>query len=88
MNADGSVLKNQKISTLEGGFDETLSSKDFFGYGVAGIGDYNNDTIPDIAVSAPAASNRSIYIIHLNRDGTVKDFVKNSHITAQGLSAV
>nr|WP_321243160.1 integrin alpha [uncultured Psychroserpens sp.] len=88
MNNDGSVLFNQKISMLEGGFNETLNAGNFFGYGVAGIGDYDNDGIPDIAVSSPVPPNNSLYIIHLNEDGTVKDFVKNENIIAQGLSAI
>ena len=88
MNADGSVLSNQKISALEGGFNEALNAGNFFGYGVAGIGDYDGDGIPDIAVSAPVPPNNSLYIIHLNSDGTVKNFVKNENIIAQGLSAI
>lgn len=88
MNNDGTVQSNQKISMLEGGFADTLNVGNFFGYGVAGIGDYDNDGIPDIAVSAPVPPNRAIYIIHLNANGTVKNFVKNNNITAQGLSAV
>ena len=88
MNTDGSVLSNQKISTLEGGFNETLNAGNFFGYGVAGIGDYDSDGIPDIAVSSPVPPNNSLYIIHLNGDGTVKDFVKNENIIAQGLTAI
>ena len=88
MNRDGTVQSNQKISMLEGGFNETLLENNFFGYGVAGIGDYDRDGIPDVAISAPASDNRAIYIIHLQRDGSVKDFVKNSDITAQGLSAI
>jgi hypothetical protein len=84
MNNDGTVQSNQKISATEGGFSDTLDSGDFFGYGVAGIGDYDNDNIPDIAVTAV---NR-IYIIHLNRAGTVKNFVKNLNINSQGLSAI
>nr|WP_299068587.1 FG-GAP-like repeat-containing protein [uncultured Allomuricauda sp.] len=88
MNTDGSVLSNQKISTLEGGFNETLNAGNFFGYGVAGIGDYDGDGIPDIAVSSPVPPNNSLYIIHLNEDGTVKDFVKNENIIAQGLTAI
>jgi len=88
MNSDGSVSSNQKISNLEGGFNETLLEGNFFGYGVAGVGDYNDDGIPDIAVSATNSTNRALYIIHLNSDGTVKNFVKNSNIIAQGLSAI
>jgi len=88
MNRDGTVSTHQKISMLEGNFNETLTEGNFFGYGVAGIGDYNDDSIPDIAVSAPTQSNTAIYIIHLNRDGTVKSFVKNTNVIAQGLSAI
>ncbi|MEO0473140.1 MAG: T9SS type A sorting domain-containing protein [Bacteroidota bacterium] len=88
MNSDGTVSHNQKISMLDGGFNETLLANNFFGYGVAGIGDYNADGIPDIAVSAPASANVALYIIHLHTDGTVKSFVKNPNIRAQGLSAV
>lgn len=86
MNTDGTVQSNQKISALEGGFNETLNADDYFGYGVAGIGDYDGDGVPDIAVSAFTSS--SLYIIHLNKNGTVKDYVKNSNIVAQGLSAI
>ena len=88
MNNDGTVQSNQKISMLEGGFTDVLNPSNFFGYGVAGIGDYDNDNIPDIAVAAPTPPNNSIYIIHLNSDGTVKNYVKNTNIACQGLSAV
>ena len=88
MNNDGTVQSNQKISATQGGFTDTLLANNFFGYGVAGIGDYDGDNIPDIAVSAPASTNIALYIIHLNINGTVKSFVKNSNIMAQGLSAV
>ncbi len=88
MNSDGSVSSNQKISTEEGNFDETLNAGNFFGYGVAGVGDYNDDGIPDIAVSAPTSPNNSLYIIHLDTNGKVKSYVKNENINAQGLTAI
>lgn len=88
MNSDGTVQSHQKISMLEGGFTETLNAGNFFGYGVAGIGDYDADGIPDIAVSSPVPPNNSLYIIHLNADGTVKDYVKNQNIIANGLTAI
>ena len=88
MNADGTVNSHQKISSLEGNFSEQLVERSFFGYGVAGIGDYDGDNIPDVAVSAPAAPVPAIYILHLNADGTVKSMVKNLRIVGQGLSAV
>lgn len=88
LNNDGTVQSNQKISMLEGGFTEVLSPSSFFGYGVAGIGDYDNDSIPDIAVSAPGPGSNALYIIHLNSNGTVKSYVKNTGIVAQGLTAI
>ncbi len=88
MNSDGTVQSNQKISMLAGNFNDTLVQSNFFGYGVAGIGDYDGDTIPDIAVTAPGANRNSLYIIHLNSNGTVKNYVKNTGITGFGLSAI
>ncbi|WP_159019180.1 integrin alpha [Algibacter sp. L3A6] len=88
MNNDGTVKANQKISMLSGGFSEVLNEGNFFGYGVAGIGDYDDDGIPDIAVAAPVAPNNALYIIHLKADGTVKNFVKNENINANGLSSI
>tara|TARA_R110000868_G_scaffold113925_1_gene305691 strand:- start:33 stop:452 length:420 start_codon:yes stop_codon:yes gene_type:complete len=43
MNSDGTVQSNQKISATQGGFTDTLLTNNFFGYGVAGIGDYDGD---------------------------------------------
>ena len=88
MNNDGTVQGTQKISMLEGGFTEILNAGNFFGYGVAGIGDYDADGVPDIAVSSPVPPNNSLYIIHLNVDGTVKNYVKNQNIIANGLTAI
>jgi hypothetical protein len=88
MNESGTVKHSQKISALEGGLNEQLEEGDFFGYGVAGIGDYNDDDIPDVAVSLFGRSNQAIYVLHLNTDGTVLSKVKNNNIIAQGLSAM
>lgn len=88
MNNNGTVKSNQKISMLAGGFTDTLYAGSFFGYGVAGVGDYNSDGIPDIAVSATKVPNSVIYILHLDTNGTVKSYVKNQNITSQGLSAI
>lgn len=88
MNHNGTVKSNQKISMLEGDFTDTLTTSSFFGYGVAGIGDYNADGIPDIAVSANHVPNGVIYILHLDTNGKVKSLVKNQNIVSQGLSAI
>ncbi len=87
MNNDGTVQSNQKISMLEGGFTGTLTTGNNFGYGVAGIGDYDNDGIPDIAVAAPLVT-PTLYIIHLNADGTVKSHVRNDNVNCIGITAV
>lgn len=88
MNADGSVESSQKISMLHGNFSDVLIAGSFFGYGVAGIGDYDGDNIPDIAVSAPSGVIPIIYILHLNSDGTIKSMIRNTDIVAEGLSAI
>lgn len=88
MNNDGTVQGNQKISMLEGGFTGILTEGNNFGYGVAGIGDYDNDGIPDIAVAAPLTNDFAVYILHLNADGTVKSHVKNTGIPCLGITAV
>jgi hypothetical protein len=88
MNHDGTVQGNQKISMLEGGFTDTLHEGNFFGYGVAGVGDIDSDGTPDIAVTSPVSPNQSLYIIHLYSDGTVKDFIKHENISGQGLAAI
>jgi len=94
MNENGTVRENQKISSLEGDFNEPLSAGSFFGYGVAGIGDYDGDGVPDVAVSAPRGRGGTtdfqpaIYILHLHEDGTVKSSIVSSGIVAQGLSAI
>ena len=72
MNNDATLESNQKISMDNSDFDETLLESNFFGYGVAGIGDYDNNNILDIAVSVPSSSNQALYILHLTRKGKVK----------------
>ncbi len=88
MNDAGSVDSYQKISNLEGSFTEGLLAGNFFGYGVAGLGDIDMDGIPDIAVTAPTNNNQALFVIHLNADGTVKSWIKHEGINGQGLSAL
>jgi len=88
LNNDGTVDDFQKISSLEGGFAETLTAGNFFGYGVAGMGDLDDDGVPDIAVSAPTMPNQALYILYLNPDGTVKNYVKNPGVPGFGLENV
>ena len=76
MNADGTVDRWQKLSMSDGmpvGFE--LDKNDRFGVAVAGIGDLNEDGVPDVAIGAHddddgEGGSGAIYIVFLNADGT------------------
>ena len=77
-NNDGSVKSYQKIVSNSAGFSGYLDSDDRMGISLAKIGDMNGDTIPDLAVGTYLDDDESkdkgaVYIMYLNRDGTVKD---------------
>ncbi len=85
LNADGTVKNHQKISSTDGNFTGAFDDADFFGYAVDSIGDLNNDGITDIVVGAPGdddgGTNRgAVWILFLNRNGTVNDFQKISNL--------
>ncbi len=75
-NADGSVRSSVRIANeLNGG--PTLSIGDHFGSIVKALGDIDGDGIVDIAVGAVDSNfNGSVYIMHLNANGSAKDFTK------------
>ncbi|HHJ16559.1 MAG TPA: hypothetical protein ENJ80_07665 [Gammaproteobacteria bacterium] len=77
MQANGRVGSWQKISRDEGGFDGNVNANDHFGSSVAGIGDLDNDGIPDLAVGAPdsdegGTDRGSVWILFLNAAGRVR----------------
>lgn len=77
MNTDGTVKAEQKISDTEGGFGGALDNTDRFGNSLAGLGDLDGDSIPDLAVGAfgddDGGSGRgAVWVLLLNADGTVK----------------
>jgi hypothetical protein len=77
MSANGTPLRNSKISMTEGGLVADLDTRDQFGRGLAAIGDFDGDGVPDIAVGAcrddDGGVNRgAIYLLFLNRAGGVK----------------
>ena len=81
LNNDGTVKGHQKISHTDGNLGSPLDSQDRFGTSVSGLGDLDNDGVPDLAVGAPgdddAGSDRgAIWILFLNSDGTVKSHHK------------
>ncbi len=81
LNADGTVKTEQKITDIVGGFQGMLDNVDLFGWSIARIGDLDGDGIEDLAAGAPldddggssSDSNRgAVWVLFLNRDGTVK----------------
>ncbi|MDJ0960174.1 MAG: Ig-like domain-containing protein [Acidimicrobiia bacterium] len=87
------VEYTQKISDTDGGLVVTnLSDDDFFGSGVASIGDLDGDGVADFVVGSVGDDDGgpgrgAVYVLFLNADGTVKGEQKISDITG-GLSAV
>lgn len=83
LDSTGHVDSSQKISATTGGFNGTLDVTDYFGNAVAGIGDVDNDGIPDLAVGCYLDDDGegdagAVYILFLNADGTVDDYQKIS----------
>jgi len=82
MNASGSIRESALIPTdASGGPDVPVDSR--FGSSVAGVGDFDGDGVPDLAVGAPgdesqtgAISRGAVHLLMLNTDGTVKNSVK------------
>jgi len=80
MNTDGSVRLQQKISDDSGGLDQPLQDSfaddDQFGGAIAGIGDLDNDGVPDLAVGARyddtgGTDRGAVWLLFMNVDGTV-----------------
>ena len=76
MQGNGRVGSWQKISRDAGGFNGKLNANDHFGAALAGIGDLDNDGIPDLAVGAPeddegGTDRGSVWILFLDSSGRV-----------------
>ena len=85
------VLSKVKISHGTSGLGNILSLKDRFGWSSASLGDLDGDGTCDLAVGAPLDDDGgfdvgAVYILFLNRTGTVKSLQKIS-ATAGGLNA-
>ena len=52
LNTDGTVKKQQKISSREGSFSGMLKNRDLFGTSVANLGDLDGDGVTDLGVGA------------------------------------
>ena len=83
MNPNGTIKSFQKISDTQGGFTGVLDNDDQFGGGVAGIGDWDGDGVPDLAVGAyrdddGGTDRGAVWLLFLNSNGTVKSHQKIS----------
>jgi hypothetical protein len=84
MNADGTVKDQSKISKSNGVLESKLNSGDMFGWDVTGIGDFDRDGVPDIAVGAPGDDDGenqergAFYLVYLEADGAPKAVTKVS----------
>lgn len=88
MNRDGTVKAQQKISSTDGNFQGALHDQDHFGSAVTGVGDIDGDGVNDLAVAASGddagGSNRgAVWILFMNRDGTLKSQQKISQTDGQ-----
>ena len=83
MKVDGKVDSWQKISREAGGFGDNLDADDHFGTAVAGIGDLDNDGIPDLAVGVPGndKDRGGVWILFLDAEGKVQQKQKIAHET-------
>lgn len=82
LNADATVKCHQKISNTEGGFTGILRDEDHIGNSLASIGDIDGDGITDLAVgslwSEVGFHRGTVWLLLMNADGTVKDYIKIS----------
>jgi PKD repeat protein len=81
LTAEGSIRAHTKIAEGLAGFGADLDDEDGFGRKVAGIGDWDLDGVPDVAVGAnrddEGGTNRgAVYLLFLQRDGSVRLWTK------------
>jgi hypothetical protein len=81
LNTNGTVQHTQKISALEGNFNGDIGSGSDFSISIVNLGDVDGDGVNDLFAGAPETdlgwgSSRKGhgFILHLNTDGTVKNY--------------
>lgn len=92
LNADGTVKAHQKITSQEGGFDETLILGEFFGSSLGFLGDLDGDGLEELAVGAGGdpdggTARGAVWMLSLAANGMVARHWKISD-TAGGFRGV
>ncbi len=80
LRADGSVRRAQRIEPTDPVFAPRMPADlfDYFGFGLAALGDADNDGVPDLVIGAPADEdgpgryNGALWIVYLQPDGRPK----------------
>jgi hypothetical protein len=87
LKTDGTCKSAQKLSNHYGNFNMfyALDASDNFGVSVASLGDVNEDSVVDLAVSAyddddGGTDTGAVYILFLETDGTIKGAQKVSNL--------
>ena len=81
------VVERQKLGSFDGDLNAGLSRRDLFGSSLAPAGDWNLDGVQDLAVGAMFDDDGkgdagAVFILLLNRNGTVKSHFKLSDTPA------
>lgn len=85
LDTSGVVDKYQKISSTAGSFSSSIANGDNFGSSLAGLGDFNGDNIPDIAIGAyqnddGGNARGAVWVCALDTGGSVKKEQKISNV--------
>jgi hypothetical protein len=78
LRRDGTVKDVTKIGDNSGGFTGTLDRNARFGFSCTAMGDIDGDGITDLAVGSRGGTPGNIWILFLQRDGTVREHVRIS----------
>lgn len=85
LNRDGTVRAQQELGLLSGTLGPGPSAGARYGSALTGIGDYNGDSVPDLAIGAPdqrddvnEKQQGGFWVLNLNRDGLVNQATRIS----------
>jgi hypothetical protein len=86
--ADGSVIDQQKLSSLEGDFNGAIRAGDEFGAALANAGDLDLDGISELLVGVPGdddggTDSGAVWLLFPGRDGKVNGTQKLSSLEGQ-----